>query len=117
MEHLKKNKEYVFVPVSMILAGIYVYYNTKSIKRTLVDPGDGSPEVMEISEESAKVVDYVYTSGAVGVFVFACIYLASNKNKLISHSQTPKQFSPQLPPQPRTRTFNQESIRRGPADY
>jgi len=134
MEYLKKHKEYALVPISMFLAGIYVNYNTKHIKRTLVDPGDGSPEVMEISEETATKMDYIYTSGAVGVFVFACIYIASKKSSFQpisqqSNSSQPnfqtQQSNPQLKPtfQPKPeiqkRTFGQigEFFKTGPANF
>lgn len=78
MDYLKNiDKKYLIVPISMILASIYVYYNKTHIVKKLVDPGDGSPEVMEIYEESAKLNDYLLVSVGIGILTFSAVYFSS----------------------------------------
>lgn len=91
--NLKQNfdKRYLIVPISMAIASIYVYYNKTHVIKRLVDPGDGSPEVMEISEEPASLNDYLIASVGIGVLTFVAIYFSnyssdSSTNSITSNS-------------------------------
>lgn len=88
--NLKQNfdKRYLIVPISMVIASIYVYYNKTHVIKRLVDPGDGSPEVMEISEEPASLNDYLIASVGIGVLTFVAIYFSNSSDSINNTTNT-----------------------------
>ena len=122
MEFVKK---FYLVPLAMIGAGIYVFYNKKNLVHRLVDPGDGSPEVMEISEEPAYLNDYFIAMGATGSLVAIAIYLSDKSGSgSVDSLQTKSRFDPILGASkisPKSSFYDQpkvsDSIMTGPANF
>lgn len=125
MEHAKK---FYLVPIAMICAGIYVKYNKKNLVHRLVDPGDGSPEVMEISEEPAYLNDYLVAVLSVGALVTIAIYYTNYKGSSASSSSadyssptksggTDSVLKSKQISMPQVSKFNTDAIRTGPANF
>ena len=132
---LELAKQYLLVPIAMILAGLYVKYNKKNLVHRLVDPGDGSPEVMEIAEEPASMNDYLIAVGMVGAIVAVAIFIAGRQGLSLpffggktssdgnsetrSFAERPiKSVVHRTPSAPRTELSRiPEAIRTGPANF
>lgn len=111
-------KKFGVIPLSLLLVYFYVKMTVKNLGHRVIDPGDGSPEVVEVVEEPPTTKDYLVPLVVVGVLVSLAVYF--NNSGIQDFVSSPvknavRSFSakPTVP----VVTSIQEAIRSGPANF